>query len=491
MKSLYNATGKTTGIIPPLSHRIAEGRPVLTRAQIMALTERLITMSTMEVLWVQVTHKARIITRVANNEILTSDDGDQLRITMNFGDNLNPMQGWVNTNQLDDSVLRAVIQQFETVARERVQLVDSPAIDDPQFQDTVVPTELWHDSTIRAMATVRGTVVPELIERVERNGLRAAGFVGLMAKSEAFVKKDNGISFYHEETDSEVTVTARSVKDKSSGWGGQAARDWDRIDYKAVADHAVKIAKMSANPVALEPGRRTAILSSAAVTQLLSFLKGQFGGIATTQGNTGFSKKPTGTKHGMRVFDSRISMRSDPNDPDGGFRPWWLWGYAAPAITYIENGKLMALSWDINHALSKHRQYSEEPYSMRVSGGETSIEQMIAQCDEGVYVNRLSGMSDVDERTGLVTGVTRDGCFYVKNGKIEKSVKNFRILESPHFVFNKLLALGPTTRAAIGYAPAGQAGIWGDDGSWPFRRPMIVPPMMVGDFNFASLADAV
>jgi predicted Zn-dependent protease len=129
---------------------------------------------------------------------------------------------------------------------------------------------------------------------------------------------------------------------------------------------------------------------------------------------------------------------------------------------------------------------------MRVSGGETSIEQMIAQCDEGVYVNRLSGMSNVDGRTGLLTGVTRDGCFYVKNGKIEKSVKNFRILESPHFVFNKLLALGPTKRAAIGYAPTAQAtGMWGDDANWPFRRPMIVPPMMVSDFNFASLADAI
>jgi predicted Zn-dependent protease len=305
------------------------------------------------------------------------------------------------------------------------------------------------------------------------------------------VKKENGISFYHEETDSEVTVTARGVKDKSSGWGGQTARDWDRIDVKAVADHAVQTAKMSANPVALEPGRRTAILSSAAVAQLLSFFAGQFGGVVTALGGTGFSKKPTGTKYGMRVFDPRISMRSDPNDPDGGFRPWWVWGYAAPAFTYIENGKLVALSWDGDQALKHRKPYSELPESMRVSGGETSIEQMIARCDEGVYVNRLSGMSDVDEKTGLVTGVTRDGCFYVKNGKIEKAVKNFRILESPHFALNKLLAIGPTARAPFGYAPKAQGDIfWNAYTDWP-RRPMIVPPMMVSDFNFASLADAV
>jgi predicted Zn-dependent protease len=341
------------------------------------------------------------------------------------------------------------------------------------------------------MTTARGTVVPELIERVERNGLRAAGCVALMAKSEAFVKKENGISFFHEETDSEVTVTARGIKDKSSGWGGQAARDWDRINVNAVADHAVKIAKLSANPVALEPGRRTAILSSAAVAQLLSFFSGQFDAGLTAQGGTGFSKKPTGTRYGQRVFDPRISMRSDPNDPDGGFRPWWLWGYAGPAITYIENGKLVALRWDEGSGVQQHKQYSVAPESIRVSGGETSIEQMIAQCDEGVYVNRLSGMSNADGRTGLVTGVTRDGCFYIKNGKIEKSVKNFRILESPHFVFNKLLAIGPTQRAAIGYAPTAMPNdVWNVYTDWP-RTPMIVPPMMVSDFNFAALADAI
>jgi predicted Zn-dependent protease len=88
--------------------------------------------------------------------------------------------------------------------------------------------------------------------------------------------------------------------------------------------------------------------------------------------------------------------------------------------------------------------------------------------------------------------VTRDGCFYIKNGKIEKSVKNFRILESPHFALNKLLALGPTGRTAFGYAPNAWLShdIWNVGMDWP-RRPMIVPPIMVRDFNFSALADSV
>jgi hypothetical protein len=63
-------------------------------------------------------------------------------------------------------------------------------------------------------------------------------------------------------------------------------------------------------------------------------------------------------------------------------------------------------------------------------------------------------------------------------------VKNFRILESPFFVLNKVEALGVPERAAFGYSAERSAL------SWP-RPPVIVPPMMVRDFNFASLNDAV
>jgi len=88
----------------------------------------------------------------------------------------------------------------------------------------------------------------------------------------------------------------------------------------------------------------------------------------------------------------------------------------------------------------------------------------------------------IHQKSMTTTGVTRDGCFLIKDGKIAKPVKNFRFLDSPAFMLNKLVTLGPTRRASLGYAPS--------EFDWP-RRPMIVPPMMVNDFNFSALADAV
>jgi hypothetical protein len=49
-------------------------------------------------------------------------------------------------------------------------------------------------------------------------------------------------------------------------------------------------------------------------------------------------------------------------------------------------------------------------------------------------------------------------------------------------MLNNLIAIGAPHRAAMGYTP-------GDD-PWPLP-PQIVPPLMVRDFNFTMLADAV
>jgi predicted Zn-dependent protease len=53
----------------------------------------------------------------------------------------------------------------------------------------------------------------------------------------------------------------------------------------------------------------------------------------------------------------------------------------------------------------------------------------------------------------MITGVTRDGCFYVKHGKIERPVKNFRFTDSPWFFLNRIMSLGIAVRAAFGYTP--------------------------------------
>jgi predicted Zn-dependent protease len=182
-------------------------------------------------------------------------------------------------------------------------------------------------------------------------------------------------------------------------------------------------------------------------------------------------------------------MISDPSDPDGGYQPFFGSGFASPKMSWIEGGTLKNLAYSVGYAMARGKPYAENPWSIRVTGGNTTIEQMIAQCQEGVYVNRFSSVDLVDMSTGMMTGVTRDGCFFVKNGKIDRPIKNFRFLESPFVFMNNVEAMGVPERAAFGYTPPAVT-YYDPFSTWP-RRPVIVPPMMVRDFNFSALSDAV
>src|SRR3954463_11075665 len=108
-------------------------------------------------------------------------------------------------------------------------------------------------------------------------------------------------------------------------------------------------------------------------------------------------------------------------------------------------------------------------------GGTTSADDMIKSTERGVLVTRLWYLRQVDPRTVLYTGLTRDGTFLIENGKVSHAIKNFRFNESPLFLLNNLEALGPAERLA-----GTEAG--GD---------IVMPTIKARDFNFTSLSDAV
>ena len=104
-----------------------------------------------------------------------------------------------------------------------------------------------------------------------------------------------------------------------------------------------------------------------------------------------------------------------------------------------------------------------------MDGGTASLEELIKSVKRGVLVTRMWYIRQVDPQTLLYTGLTRDGTFYVEDGEIKYAVKNFRFNESPVIMLNNLEALGKPVRA----------------------NGCLVPPMVVRDFTFSSLSDAV
>jgi predicted Zn-dependent protease len=103
-------------------------------------------------------------------------------------------------------------------------------------------------------------------------------------------------------------------------------------------------------------------------------------------------------------------------------------------------------------------------------GGTTTTDQLIAGSERGLLVTHFFYIRSLDQRTVMLTGLTRDGTFLIENGKVTRPLKNFRWNESPLLMLSRIDEIGRAERVSAG---------------------MVMPSLRVKDFNFASLSDAV
>lgn len=162
-------------------------------------------------------------------------------------------------------------------------------------------------------------------------------------------------------------------------------------------------------------------------------------------------------------------MYTDPLNSEVPAGTWNGEGQALKKMNILENGVVKKLFYSRFWADKQGVAPVPFPANGIMEGGDASIEDLIKDTKKGVLVTRLWYIRTVDPQTLLYTGLTRDGTFYIENGKIKYPVKNFRFNESPVIMLNNLEALGKPTR------------VGGN----------LVPPIKVRDFTFTSLSDAI
>jgi predicted Zn-dependent protease len=333
-----------------------------------------------------------------------------------------------------------------------------------------------------AGAEARFDPVMLAIETIRKAGLSAAGFVSARPRTVGALMKDGHFE-YGRTTNCRYSITARTMDGTGSGWAGWTGEDWTKADPDAMAARAIDLAQRSRNPVAVEPGRWTVVMTPEACAELVSRIGWIWspmilGGAEADAGQTPFSKAGGGNKIGLQVLDERVTLSSDPMDPECGFVPFKynLVIFQYLPVTWIDHGVLKALAYSTRAEAAPHGlEAVNNQGALRMAGGPTSIEEMIATTERGIYVTRFSNVDTIESTTLYMTGVTRDGTFLIENGKITKPVKNMRFEDSPMFFLNNLEAIGPSRRVAAG------------DPDFAY----VMPPIKVRDFAFTSLTDSV
>jgi predicted Zn-dependent protease len=448
----------------------AADRALMTREQARAVVETVKKRSKADEVIVNVGSSHQSNVRFAANQMSTAGGvwNVSLAVTSVFG----KKHATATTNDLSDDAITRLVGESERLARL------SP--NDPEWLPVLgpqayLPVRRYFDSTANVSATDRARAALTALETARKAvDLHAAGFLLVTASSSA-LGNSAGLFAYDRSTRANYTLTVRTADGTGSGWAGAEDNDWRKVDFAKVSHAAIEKARLSRNPVAIEPGRYTVILEPQAVGDLVSLLGSSLQARLADEGRSPFARPGGGNKIGEKIMDPRVTIVSDPQDPQMLLQPFDGEGLPSRRMTWIENGVLKQLAYSRFWAQKQGKVATPGAGSIKMLGGTTTTEEMIRSTPRGILVTHLFYLRQVDPRTLLYTGLTRDGLFLIENGRITKAIRNFRFNESPLFMLDNLEAIGPSIRVA------------GTESGGTF----VMPAIKVRDFNFTSSSDAV
>jgi predicted Zn-dependent protease len=442
---------------------------ILTQEQAKAILDKVIALSKADACTAQLMGNIEGNIRFALNNVSTSGSvsNTMLMVSVAFGQRT----GTASINEFDDAALERVVRRAEDLAKlapENPELM--PVLDKQEYK----PSPTFSQATADIDPAFRAKVAEQSINACKAVKLIAAGFLEDGQSFVAFANNKGNFG-YQKATSFNYTCTVRTEDGRGSGWVGHSLQDASTFDASKDIEVAKRKALASADAKALEPGKYTVILEPVAAAGLIGFMMMSFDARSADEGRSFLSKKGGGNKLGEQVFDPRVNVTADPWNEDVPTLPWDMEGMPRSRVAIIENGKIANLGYSRFWAKKQGKTATAQPGNLLMAGGTKSIDDLVKETQKGILVTRTWYIRLVDPQTVLLTGLTRDGTFYIEDGKIKHPVKNFRFNESPIIMLNNIDELGKPVRVVGDESPVA----------------MMIPPMRLRDFTFTSLSDAV
>ncbi len=406
--------------------------------------------------------------RYARNSVSTA--GEDSNVSLGIQSYFGKKSGAATINEFDDASLQKVVKRSEELA----QL----APENPEFVEPLGPQTYGGDSKTFSEATAK--ISPDFRAQAAANSINPASSkditaAGFLEDNKGFnaLMNSKGLYAYNKSTSVDFTVTMRTNDGTGSGWVSRNFNDVSKLNTSEASKVAIDKALQSRNAKAIEPGKYTVILEPNAAGDLINLIFGSLNARQADEGRSFMSKKGGGTKVGEKIVDERVNIYTDPWNDEVPAAPWANGGLARKKMDIISGGVVKNLVYDRYWASQKNVEPVPFFGNRIMQGGNASLTDMIKDTKRGILVTRFWYIRAVDPQTLLYTGLTRDGTFFIENGKIKHPVKNFRFNESPIIMLNNLETLGKQERVS------------------GFGGSSLIPYMKIRDFTFSSLSDAV
>ena len=462
---------------------------MLTQDKAGEIFERIKKFSTAEEVEVLFSGGRFALTRFANNTIHQNVVEENYTISVRTV--FDGRTARATTNKFDDESLRRVVTACESLAK--VQHRDPDLLPMPDAGEAAaraakkarqIPAR-YFAGTAAITPQLRADGVEKIVGIARRHNLTTAGIFSSSESVEGIFNSHN-LSDWYTQTAADISVTMLAAD--SSGWQKANSPDVANLDPSNLAEIAAKKALDSAHPRQIPAGKYMVILEPAAVLDVVGFMFWDFGGMAILDQRS-FLTDRIGTK----LFGENINIWDDVAHPLQSGAPFDGEGMRRQSLPLVENGVVKRVVYARSTAeRMKRSEYKDKvgPIEATAHGfplpnemGEMplnivfappqnpqTVEQMIASTERGVLVTRLWYIREVEPYEKILTGMTRDGTFFVEDGRIEGGIRNFRFNESLIHMLSNVEAMSTPVRSS---------------GEESFD--MVAPAMKVGEFNFTEV----
>lgn len=261
------------------------------------------------------------------------------------------------------------------------------------------------------------------------------------------------------------------------GWGYADRHHFDvgSLDTDGLAREAVETCARNQGPIAVEPGVYPVVLSPYAVADLIAHLADLGFSALARQERRSFMRP------GERLMSQLVSVSDDAADSEAMPYPFDDEGVSSRGVTCVEEGVCRSFVHDsatalrenvpsTGHALPMPNTYGPWARHLVMAAGDRDLEELIADCDGGLYVTRLWYVRDVHPLRTMITGMTRDGTFLIEDGRIGRPVRDLRFTQSIVEALADVRGVGRQRRIELDES----------------ERALLVPAVGMGRFRFTS-----
>lgn len=407
------------------------------------------------------------LSRFSENQISQNLSRDRVKLTVtSFSGKRSASAA---TTDLTPEAIAQALRRSQDLARVAPEDPEWVPLLEPQSYDDREP---GFDEAIALMSPLqRGEMVRQVCAASVDAGVEGSGTLSTEASLLA-IGNSLGLRGCDRTTKAEFSYTARI--ENGSSWSRRTAWNLAGLPVEDLTRQTIDRAIASRNPRPLQPGTYPVIFAGAALADLLPWVIWNLDARAASEGRSFMSRtdesgETVGNRVGEPLFSPLVQVRRDPAHPLLRSGRFFQDGWSDRPLNIIQDGIPQALSYSRYWAQQHGKQPTGAFYPIAMTGSERSIGDLIAATERGIFVSRAWYVRYVNPRTLEVTGMTRDGTFWIEDGKLAYPIQNLR--------FNQVLP--EMLREVDALATPQRFG------------GVVVPGVRVKAFNFSSASESI